>query len=144
MQDIVLYSHNHQKGMWEYHLEWCPKYRYEIFANEKVRVDCEQALREAAKVKELSVLELAVMPDHVHMIARSKKPMNVNEVLFYLKGRSSYELFKKHPELRQRYWRSHLWSRGSFSRTVGLDIDYARNYVRNQEDIHQRKLTEFN
>ena len=110
-------------------MEWCPKYRYAIFADEAVRSDCEQILQEAATFKQLSVLELAVMPDHVHMIARSKKPIDMSEILFYLKGKSAYELFRKHPKLRKQYWGGHLWSRGSFSRTGGLDLGYARLLV---------------
>ena len=138
-----LYSHNHNKGIWEYHLEWCPKYRKSIFEEEGIRRDCEEILRQAAKAIGLDVLELAVMPDHVHMISLSRKPADVGRVLFYLKGRSAYELFKKHPALRRQYWRGHLWSRGNFSRTVGLDVDKTRSYVRNQSDIHQTKLTNY-
>jgi len=40
-----------------------------------------------------------------------------------LKGRSAYELFKKHPNLRLRYPKGHFWSRGSFDRTIGVDIE---------------------
>jgi putative transposase len=140
MKDIVLYSHNHQKGYWEYHLEWCPKYRKRIFADRVLKEDCEQALQQAAAVKDITLAELAVMPDHVHTIAITKQPMQIADILFYLKGRSSYELFKKHPELRKQYWGGHLWARSAFSRTVGLDGDKARRYVRHQHDVHQRKI----
>jgi putative transposase len=139
-----LYSHNHQKGYWEYHLEWCPKYRKSIFADAKLKEDCEHILKQAAADREIVLDELAVMPDHVHTIARTRKPMQIAEILFYLKGRSSYEMFRKHPELRLKYWGGHLWSRSAFSRTVGLDGEKARDYVKHQHDIHQRKLTDFN
>ena len=144
MKTINMYSHNHQKGYWEYHLEWCPKYRKPIFAEQALKKDCEQILKEAAAAKGAMLAELAVMPDHIHTIAITDKPMPLSELEFYLKGRSSYELMKKHPELRKQYWGGNLWSRSTFSRTVGLDGEKARNYVRNQHDIHQRKILDYN
>lgn len=144
MNVIDLYSHNHQKGYWEYHLEWCPKYRKKIFADELLRQDCEQILRDVASTKGVKLEELAVMPDHVHAIAVTSKPLSLSELEFYLKGCSSYKLLKKHPELRKQYWGGHFWSRSTFSRTVGLDGDKARRYVRHQHDVHQKKMWDYN
>jgi putative transposase len=135
-----LYSHNHIKGCWEFHIEWCPKYRYRALRKDSIREDCEGALREAAEAKGWTLLELAVMPDHIHIILRTPKPENPSVILFYLKGRSSYELFRRHPNLRLRYPKGHLWSRGNFCRNIGIDIETERRYVRMQRDIHQQTL----
>jgi len=124
-------------------LEWCPKKRYKILQKESIRQDCEQAIKEAAGRIEVELLELAVMPDHVHAVARTKKPMNPSYILFRLKGYSAYVLFHKHPNLRLRYPKGHLWSRGNFCRTTGADIETTRQYVRNQQDTHQRTLSMF-
>jgi len=116
-----LYSHNHHKGYWEYHLEWCPKYRYNTLGKEATRKDCEEILRDIAKRLDVEVPELAVMPDHVHMIVVSKRACNPSYLLFRFKGASSYELFKRHPNFRKRYPKGHFWSPGKFSRqTRGL------------------------
>ena len=141
--DIHLYGHNHIKGCWEHHLQWCPKYRYNALRKPSIKADCEQAIREAAERKGWQLLELAVMPDHVHAVVRTTKPENPSNLLFYLKGRSAYELFRKHPNMRKRYWGGHCWSRGNFCRTVGADLQTARNYVRNQIDIHQKRLIDY-
>ncbi|MBU1930313.1 IS200/IS605 family transposase [Candidatus Micrarchaeota archaeon] len=138
-----LYGHNHIKGCWEYHVEWCSKYRYNVLRKESIRLDCEQAIKEAAGLKNWELLELAVMSDHVHAVVRTQQPVSVSDILFYLKGRSSYDVFKKHPNLRLRYPKGHLWSPGKFCRTVGADLEVARKYVRNQIDIHQKKLGEW-
>ena len=138
-----LYSHNHIKGCWEHHLQWCPKYRYNALRKPSIKQDCEDAIKDAARLKGWELLELAVMPDHVHAVVRTKKPENPSNILFYIKGRSAYEIFRKHPNMRKRYWGGHFWSRGSFSRTVGADLQIARNYVRNQIDIHQKRLSDF-
>ena len=139
-----LYSNNHIKGCWEFHMQWCPKYRYNVLRKDSIREDCEAALNEAAETKGWQLLELAVMPDHVHVIVRTTKPEHPSDVLFYLKGRSAYELFRKHPNLRKRYPRGHFWSRGNFCRNIGVDIETERRYVRAQRDIHQQTLTNYN
>jgi putative transposase len=143
MYSYELYSHNHQKGYWEYHLQWCPKYRKPIFADEAVKETCVDALREAAEEKGIQLAELAVMHDHVHAVAVTKKPMQIAKLLFYLKGKTSRVLMQKHPELQHQYWGGHIWARSAFSRTVGLDGDKARRYVKEQHDIHQRRLTAY-
>ena len=140
-QDRHLYGRNRIKGCWEWHLEWCTKYRFSVLRKQSIKADCEAALQNAAKQKGWELLELAVMPDHVHVVVRTHEPEQPSELLFYLKGRSAFEVFKKHPNLRKRYWGGHLWSPGKFCRTVGADLEVARNYVRNQRDIHQKKLT---
>ena len=146
---VVLFSgsfvgHNHLKGCWEYDVEWCPKYRFSALGKASIRQDCEVIFYQIAREKCWSILELAILPDPVHVILRCSKPENPSNILFYLKGRSSYELFKKHPNLRLRYPKGHLWSRGSFIRNIGADINTQRRYVREQRDIHQKSLTQFN
>ena len=135
-----LYSHHHIKGCWEHHLEWCPKYRFNSLRKDSIREDCKAILKQVAKEHDWEIVELAVMPDHVHVILRTHKPENPSKMLFYLKGRSAYEIFKKHPNMRLRYPKGHFWSRGSFARNIGADIETERNYVRRQADIHQTRL----
>ena len=143
MKYTDLVSHNHIKGNWEYHLEWTPKYRFNSLGKESIKQDCEAILLESASLKGLQVKELAVMPDHVHIIVESDNPQSPSEILRYLKGRSSYYLFRKHPNFRKRYWGGHFWSRGNFCRTIGIDRHITREYVRKQSDINQRKLSDY-
>lgn len=135
-----LYSHNHHKGYWEYHLEWIPKYRYNILRKESIRRDCEEILLGIAKRIDVEVPEMAVMPNHVHMVVVSKRACNPSDLLHRFKGASSHELFEKHPNLRLRYPKGHLWTPGKFSRTVSVDSDKVRKYVRNQRDAFQTSL----
>lgn len=141
--DRQLYGHNHIKGCWEHHLEWCPKYRYNALRKQSIKEDCEKILETVCKEQDWELLELAVMPDHVHAIVRTHKPVPISEVLFKLKGRSAYELFRKHPNLRLRYPRGAFWSRGNLATTVGANIETVRKYVRNQRNIHQKQLAEW-
>ena len=139
-----LSSIGHAKGQWTYHIEWCPKYRYNAFRKESNKKDMESILGEIATEYKMSFLELAVMPDHVHVVVQVPPEMSLSKAAQLLKGRSSYEFFRKHPNMRLRYPKGHLWSRGKFYRTVGdVDLETTRSYVRRQDDIHQMKLTSF-
>ena len=139
-----LVSGNHRIGQNLYHLEWCTKYRYKMFGKEANKKLCEEILREVAERHGIGIVELSVMPDHIHVIADIAPTMSISEALRLLKGSSSYELFKEKPNFRKRYPRGHLWSPGKFYRTVGdTDIKTTRSYVRNQGVIHQTSLPEF-
>ena len=47
-----------------------------------------------------------------------------------LKCKMALKLFDRFPELRQRYWGQHVWSRGYCVSTVGLDEERICKYVR--------------
>ncbi|MDI6688802.1 MAG: transposase [Desulfobacterales bacterium] len=46
------------------------------------------------------------------------------------------------PELGKRYWGMHIWARGYFVSTVGIDSTVIRNYVKEQaeEQIREEQL----
>ena len=125
-----------------YHLEWCPKYRFNVLGKDTSKADMETILKQIAKEHEMVVEELAVMPDHVHIVVRAKPSMSLSKATQLLKGRSSYEFFRKHPNMRLRYKRGHFWAPSSCYLTTGdVDLERTKEYVRNQQDIHQKTLS---
>ena len=94
---------------------------------------CEDILYEVAERHNIGIVELSVMPDHIHIVVQLPPTMSVFQALHLLKGASSYELFRRQPLFRYRYSRGSFWSPGKFYRSVG-DTDAATvlNYVRNQ------------
>jgi putative transposase len=56
-----------------------------------------------------------------------------------LKGKSAEYLRKEFPELRQKYWGMHIWARGYFVSTVGIDRDVIKMYVKKQIDSQIRE-----
>ena len=142
MNDLV--SGAHAKFQCVYHIEWCPKYRFNVFRKDESKTDMENILQNIAKENEMQIEELAVMPDHVHIVVHVAPSTSLAKATQLLKGRSSYEYFKKHPNLRNRYEKGHMWSRGKFYRSVGsVDLETTKQYVRNQFDIHQTNITAF-
>ena len=128
-----LISGSHSIGQNLYHLEWCPKYRYNMFMKEENKKLCEEILEEVAVRHKIKIEELSVMPDHVHMVAGIPPTMSVSQALHLLKGASARELFKQKPNFRRRYPKGHFWSPGKFYRSIGdADTETVMQYVRGQ------------
>ncbi|MCJ7697308.1 MAG: IS200/IS605 family transposase [Thermoplasmata archaeon] len=140
---MKLVSGSHSIGQNLYHLEWCPKYRYNMFIKEENKKLCEDILYEVATRHNIGIVELSVMPDHVHTVVQLPVTMSVAQALHLLKGASSHELFKRQPRFRLRYSRGNFWSPGKFYRSVGdADMNTVLDYVRNQR-LQQTSLNDF-
>ena len=51
----------------------------------------------------------------------------------YIKGKSAIYVARKYGEKQRYFTGQHMWARGYFVSTVGLDEDVIREYIRNQE-----------
>ena len=115
-----------------------------MFKKEENKKLCEKILRNVAERHGIEIVEMCVMPDHLHLIVRIPPTMSISEAFHLLKGASSHELFKQKPNFRKRYPRGHFWSSGKFYRTVGdVDAETTINYVRNHK-TQQTSLNDFN
>ena len=104
---------------------------------------CEDILHEVAQRHNIGIIELSVMSDHIHIVVQLPPTMSVSQALHFLKGASSYELFRRQPLFRYRYSRGSFWSPGKFYRSVG-DADTATvlEYVKNQR-LQQASLYDY-
>ena len=74
--------------------------------------------------------------DHIHVIASLPTTMNPSKALNLMKGFSAFLLFKLVPNLRLRYPKGHLWSKGKFMASVGhITLENAKKYL---EDHHAK------
>ena len=104
-----------------------------MFKQEKNKKLCETILHEVAKRHKIEIMELSVMPDHIHVVVCIPPTMSVSKALQLLKGASARELFKRRTYFRCRYPRGHFWSPGKFYRSVGdVDAKTILQYVCNQ------------
>lgn len=128
---------HHSVGDSIWHFEWCPKYRYKMFRKLKYKNLVIACIRKAATENHIEVLELNVMPEHLHMIARIPLTMTPSKALQFLKGRSAYLFFRNHEKARLRYPNGHLWSRGKFVSSIGYsDLPTTINYIQIQSEHH--------
>ena len=144
MATLELKHYSHKVGVNVHHLEWCTKYRYKMFKQEKYKNLCEELLREIAQRHKMVIRELFVMPEHIHTSVECPLSMSQSKALPLLKGGLSYRLFSANENFRLRYPQGHFFSPGAFASSVGYNtIDVVDNYVRNQIDVHQTQLMHF-
>lgn len=99
-----------------YHLVWCPKYRRPVLAGD-VGVRLSEILPTLVQELDGSVLELVVMPDHVHLFASFPPTLSIAQIMHKLKGASSHQLRQEFPHLRSRL--PSVWTRSYYVGTAG-------------------------
>jgi len=71
------------------------------------------------------------------MITDIPRTMSQAYMMQIIKGLSSFIIFRLCKNLRKRYPKGHLWSRGKFAASVGfVQEEKVRNYILNQEAHH--------
>ena len=127
------WSGAHTKHRLRYHLVFVPKYRKRVLEG-KVAVRLEQLLRQACEVNRWNLEELAVQPDHVHLLVQIQPKFSVSAVMRILKGGTSRVLRLEFPELAEFLWGSSLWAAGHFAATVGVvEGSVITEYIRAQQ-----------
>ncbi len=110
------YKHSRNKVfLINYHLIWCPKRRKKVLVGE-IKTRLEQIINEVAKEKNIEILALEVMPDHLHLFVSSHPNILVHNLIKAFKGRSSNILRKEYPELLKL---PSLWTSSYFISTAG-------------------------
>jgi len=122
----------------EYHFVWIPKYRYQILVKE-VKPRLKDILTELCEWLDITIIEGAICSDHVHMYISMSPKYSPAQVMKLLKGKSAEYLRKEFPELSKRYWGMHIWARGYFVSTVGIDRDVIKAYVKKQIETQIRE-----
>lgn len=133
--ELVRSSHSVGRNLWVF--EWCTKYRYKMMRKWENRNIVAACIRQAAHRHGIKIIELSVLPDHIHMVALLPKGMNDIKAAKLMKGASARRLFQVKERFALRYPKRHFWSKGYFSHTVGVtDLQTQIDYVRNQEFHH--------
>ena len=125
----------------EYHIVWIPKYRYQVLVKE-IKPRLKDILAELCEWLDITIIEGAICSDHVHMYLSVPPKYSPAQVMKVLKGKSAEYLRRGFPELKKRYWGLHIWARGYFVSTVGIDREIIRKYVKDQLDaqLHEEQL----
>lgn len=129
---------SHSRYECKYHIVFCPKYRHRIF-KDQIGEYAKQQIYQLCKQKEqVEVLELNVLPDHIHPVGSIPPKYAVSEFMGYLKGKLALRLFQQYESLGRRYWGRHLWARGYCVSTIGLGEEKIRKYAQWQEKQEQQ------
>ena len=87
---------------------------------------------------QVEIEEINIQEDHVHLIISMPPKYSVSEVIGYLKGKLSMQMFRKQPEMKKKYWGRHIWSKGYCASTVGLDEKKIKKYVKWKQEREPR------
>ena len=129
------------------HFTFKVKYCHPIFDNKLVRQYTNNLFLEAFVLYGIRFKNIGFDSDHVHMILDVgiySRP----QVDKMLKGYTAKKLLKKYSWLKKEYfWGSGLWSKSSYSDSVGKDMNFMQGYVMKQkyalQDIIQLKINQF-
>ena len=101
-----------------YHLVWSTKYRYKVLSG-RLRLRGRDMCRQVCRENGVDILRGVLSSDHVHMFVSVPPKLAISDLVRKMKGRSSYRVRRKFPEIRRRYWGCRFWGRGYFSTTNG-------------------------
>jgi len=122
----------------EYHFVWVPKYRYKVLIDD-VKPRLKEILYNLCEWNGIILIEGSVCDDHVHLYLSVPPKLSASSIMKILKGKSAEILMKEFPQLRKKYWGLHLWARGYFVDTVGVNRETIKKYVREQEEVQIRE-----
>ena len=114
-----------------YHIIFCPKYRRKVLT-EPIAERFKEVVLSMQEEQNFYVLEMEVMPDHVHLLLDIDPTIGVNMIVSRIKGKTSNVLNREFPELRRKL--PTLWTRSKFIATVGsVSLDVVKQYIENQK-----------
>lgn len=115
-----------------FHVVWCPKYRRRVLGG-LIEERLKELIREVITEKGAWLVELEVMPDHVHLLVEVDPQYGVHKLVKAVKGRTSRVLRQEFPSLTSRL--PTLWTNSYFVATVGgAPLDVVKRYVENQKN----------
>ena len=125
----------HQSHNWvyscQYHVVWCPKYRRQVLLP-----PIDQRLKELFLKKQevygYQVIEMEVMPDHVHLILDVNPQVGIKSVVSKIKGYTSRTIREEFPFMKKKL--PTLWARSKFVSTVGaVSLAVVKEYIQEQK-----------
>ncbi|MFR4547133.1 MAG: IS200/IS605 family transposase [Bifidobacterium breve] len=117
----------------KYHVVWCPKYRRRVLVN-GVDERLKDIIREVCAEIHADLIEMEVMPDHVHLLVEVDPQYGIHRAVRLIKGRSSRLLRGEYPWLKSRL--PTLWTNSYFVSTVGgTPLKTVKQYIENQKHV---------
>lgn len=116
----------------QYHVIFCPKYRREILTDE-VADRLKQIILDTQEEYQYHVLDMEIMPDHVHMILSVNPRTNgVYRVVSKIKGKTAKILRHEFPHLKSKL--PCMWSGSRFISSVGsVSLEVVKQYIADQK-----------
>lgn len=126
-------SNNNVVYSCKYHVVFCPKYRRRVLVD-GVDGRFKELAREVAEDLRFDIVEMEVMPDHVHLLLEVDPQLGIHTAVKRIKGRTSHALREEFPWLKSRI--PTLWTNSYFVSTVGgAPLAAVKRYIENQKSV---------
>ena len=126
-------SNNNVVYSCKYHVVWCPKYRRKVLTN-GIDIRLKELIREACTEIQAVIIEMEIMPDHVHLLLEVDPQYGIHRAVKLIKGKTSRILRQEFSELRSRL--PTLWTNSYFVSTVGgAPLAVIKQYIENQKNV---------
>ncbi len=120
----------------KYHVVWCPKYRRKVLVGQ-VKDRLKELILKAALEIQADIIEMEIMPDHVHLLVEVDPQFGIHRAVKHIKGKTSFALRSEFPTLKTKI--PTLWTNSYFVSTVGgAPLEIIKQYIQSQE-TSQRK-----
>lgn len=120
----------------KYHIVFCPKYRRKVLVN-GVDTRLKELVSEICQEYQIDLLEMEIMPDHVHLLLEVDPQFGIHKAVKFIKGRTSRVLRQEFKWLTTKL--PSLWTNSYFCSTVGgAPLEVVKQYIENQK-TSQRK-----
>ncbi|QIA26675.1 IS200/IS605 family transposase [Thermaerobacter sp. PB12/4term] len=117
----------------QYHVVWCPKYRRRVLVD-GVDDHLKAILREVARERQAEMIEMKVMPDHVHLLVQVDRQFGIHRLVRLMEGRSSRILRQESPWLRSQL--PTRWTNSYVVATVGgAPLAVNKQYIEQQKRV---------
>ena len=124
---------NHNKSLLLYHLV-CPiKYRRSVLSD-AVEASLIEVCKNIQSRYEIHFVEIGVDGNHVHFLIQSVPMLSAKSIVQTVKSITAKELFRLHPEVKEKLWGGNFWTSGYYVNTVGqyANEDVILKYIQNQ------------
>ncbi len=117
----------------KYHIVWTPKYRRSVLIDD-VATRLKELLKQIAQEIRVDILEMEIMPDHVHLLIEVDPQFGIHKAVKRFKGATSRYLRLEFPHLKSRL--PTLWTNSYFVSTVGgAPLEVVKQYIQNQKEV---------
>ena len=115
----------------KYHVVWCPKYRRKVLVGE-VETRLKELVRQVCEEKQIDLLEMEVMPDHIHLLLEVDPQFGIHKAVKTIKRTTSGILRGEFHHLNTKL--PTLWTNSYFVSTVGgAPLSAVKAYIESQK-----------
>ena len=119
------------------HLVWTTKKRKKLLRKD-IRAKVFDHIKSNAKTKGIYIDQINGYTDHVHCLVGINGEQQISKIVQLLKGESAYWINRTNITNEKFKWQQEY-----YAVSVGImNLNIVRNYIRNQEQHHQRKSLE--